>query len=192
MAACLADSTRGPAARTSLIIAEFADDMEAIEHVQGLPGALGGEPLEEALEGLDLALLADPQPSGGSAAGSAAPGGLLGAATGGASRRGPVPVVCTVSVPAGASSVGLGEGGGGAHDRSSGSIMEPKRLNVANCITKTIPSTQVIILNFNSTALNLASNFALRALSLTLISRCRVPKLRRTVSWSSTRRPSRA
>ena len=62
------------AARTSLIIAELAGDMEAIEHVRGLPGALGGEPLEEALEGLALALLADPQPSGGSAAGSVAPG----------------------------------------------------------------------------------------------------------------------
>ena len=160
--------------------------MEAIEHVQRLPGALGGEPLEEALEGLDLALLADPQPPGG----SAAPEGSLGAATGGASRREPVPVVCTVSVQAGTCSVGLGEGGGGVRDRSSESIMEPTRLNVANCITKTIPSTQVIILNFNSTALNLASNFALRALNLTLISRCRVPKLRRTVPSSSTRRPS--
>ena len=64
-------------------LAELAGDMEAVEHVQGLPGALadhgqvglphvgadhpqgrgavGAEPLEEALEGLDLALLADPQ-----------------------------------------------------------------------------------------------------------------------------------
>ena len=35
---------------------------QAIEHVQDLPSALGGELLEEALEGLDLALLADAQP----------------------------------------------------------------------------------------------------------------------------------
>ena len=41
--------------------AEIAGDMELVEHVQRLPGALGGEPLEESLEGLDLALLADLQ-----------------------------------------------------------------------------------------------------------------------------------
>ena len=36
-------------------------DMEAVEHVQRLPGALGGEPLEEALKGLGLEFLADAQ-----------------------------------------------------------------------------------------------------------------------------------
>ena len=47
------------------MIAEFAGDMEAVEHLRRLLGALG-EPLEEALKGLDVALLADPQqpPSG--------------------------------------------------------------------------------------------------------------------------------
>ena len=58
---CRFDS-RASAAHALSIIAEFAGNMEAIGHVQGLPGALGGEPLEEALEGLDLALIADPQP----------------------------------------------------------------------------------------------------------------------------------
>ena len=50
---------------TLSIIAEFAGDMEAVEHLRRLLGARG-EPLEEALEGLDVALLADPQqpPSG--------------------------------------------------------------------------------------------------------------------------------
>ena len=59
-------NSRVSAVRTLSIIAEFAGDMEAVEHEQRLPGALGGEPLEEALKGLDLALLADPQqpPSG--------------------------------------------------------------------------------------------------------------------------------
>ena len=39
----------------------LAGDMEAVEHVQGLPSVLGGEPLEEALEDLALVLLADLQ-----------------------------------------------------------------------------------------------------------------------------------
>ena len=54
-------NSRVSAVRTLSIIAEFAGDMEAVEHVQRLPGALGGEPLEEALKGLDLAILAGPQ-----------------------------------------------------------------------------------------------------------------------------------
>ena len=52
-------NSRASASRTLSIIAEFAGDMEAVEHVQGLPGALGGEPLEEARKDLDLALLAE-------------------------------------------------------------------------------------------------------------------------------------
>ena len=54
-------NSRASASRTLSIIAEFAGDMEAVEHVQSLTGALGGEPLEEAREDLDPALLADPQ-----------------------------------------------------------------------------------------------------------------------------------
>ena len=52
-------NSRASASRTLSIIVEFAGDMEAVEHVQSLPGALGGEPLEEAREGLDLAILAE-------------------------------------------------------------------------------------------------------------------------------------
>lgn len=54
-------NSRASAARALSIIAELAGDIEAIDNVQHLPGALGGELLEEALEGLDLALLGDPQ-----------------------------------------------------------------------------------------------------------------------------------